>query len=127
MDKEKVEVYIIIHETDVERVEVDGLLSLGLEIVRRAAIARKADESFNFNLKVCENHENSGTQVVIFVNRDTTGTTASIPGLSRPFRDTWQLCALDISNFFQSFFGIPNSVVISFKIFFPYLFVQFFT
>ena len=40
-------------------------------------------------LKVCEK---SGTLSAFYVNRDTTGTNAKIPGLSRSFWDTWQLC-----------------------------------
>ena len=39
-------------------------------------------------VKVCEK---SGTLSSFCVNRDTTGTNAKIPGLSRSFRDTWQL------------------------------------
>ena len=34
----------------------------------------------------------SGTSYVFCPNRDATGTRPNIPGLSRPFRDGWQLC-----------------------------------
>ena len=41
---------------------------------------------------VAQNLREIGTLSAFCVNRDTTGTNAKIPGLSRSFRDTWQLC-----------------------------------
>ena len=35
---------------------------------------------------------NSGTLLVFCLDRDTSGTRPKNPGLSRPFRDGWQLC-----------------------------------
>ena len=43
---------------------------------------------------VSQNLREIGTLSAFCVNRDTTGTNAKIPGLSRSFRDTWQLCVL---------------------------------
>ena len=49
---------------------------------------------------------NSGTLLVFCLDRDTSGTRPKNPGLSRPFRDSWQLC-----NSLQSVYIPPVRIV----------------
>ena len=53
---------------------------------------------------VAQNLREIGTLSAFCVNRDTTGTNAKIPGLSRSFRDTWQLCDFLTVTFLRFFF-----------------------